>query len=444
MTCRPESCCRTAEQKRGWESGAKAWSLRGVFRFLLVLYCAIGFGRAWADHNHEVESKLGSEFQHVLILNSHSVGIPWASMMHDAIREALSVPEGANIRLHIEYTGLMQNTSPEYAQSLLQFYRQKYRDVPLAVIQTLDVAATRWMMNTGVEEFPTIPTIYSIDEGRLLLEPRTPQMLGVLAEFDIERNIASALTLHPNTQQIAIIGGVDPMGEAFGSRMLQAVEDYGGSHQVIDLIGLPMAEIFSRVSHLPDHSIIFYLPVLVDGAGEHFVPRRILSRISEIANAPIYGLWDTLVGFGIVGGYVSDTRITGRALGGVILDVLSGKSFDEIGVYPRFSSFQYDWEQVQRWNINPNLLPPGSLIVNREPTLWEQYAWQISLTFLLMAILALMVVGLVLRGVHRPGSLQADQRSPRTRCGGSVVDSARPADARGVARCRHAGASGGR
>ena len=103
------------------------------------------------------------------------------------------------------------------------------------------------------------------------------------------------------------------------------------------------------------------------------------------------------MGFGIVGGYVSDTRLIGQALGKAILEVLSGSPFEEISIQPRFSSFQYDWEQLQRWGINPALLPPDSLIVNREPTLWDQYAWQITATATLLLILTLMVLGLFLQ-----------------------------------------------
>ena len=360
---------------------------------ILALGCLTSFGGAKANNDLGQQA----EVQHVLILNSHSVGVPWASIMHESIRDTLTVAGGQHIRLHIEHTGLAENRSPDYAEGLLQFLRQKYRDIPLTVIVTLDVAATRWMMDHGVEGFTSIPTIFSIDETDVLLQPKPRHVLGVVAEFDVYRNVEAALTLHPDTRHIAIVGGADAIGTAFGALLLGAVADHQRAHQVINLVGLPMADILSGVSTLPDSSIIFYLPTLVDGAGEYFIPRRILPRISQVANAPIYGLWDIHVGFGIVGGYVSDTRQIGQALGNAVLDVLSDTPFDEIRIQPRFSSFQYDWEQLQRWSINPALLPAGSLIVNREPTLWDQYTWQIAATATLLLILTLMVLGLFLQ-----------------------------------------------
>lgn len=338
-----------------------------------------------------------TELRHVLILNSHNVGVPWAHIVNDTIRDVVTFADGPNVRLHIEFTGLIENDSPEYWEKLLSFYRQKYQDVPLSLILTLDVAATRWMIARGVWGFPSIPTIFSIDESDVLLPHKPPQMLGVIAEFDLHLNVATALELHPDTRHIAVVAGDDAIGQAFGPLLFQAVADHGRTDQMIDLSGLPMGEIMNRVSGLPDGTIIFYLPTLRDGLGQYFVPRLILPEISRISNAPIYGFWDTLVGFGLVGGYVSDTRRIGEGLGNTILDVLAGKAFEEISIQPRFSSFQYDWEQLQRWNIDPARLPSESLILNREPTLWEQFAWQIGITGMLVAILALMVLGLVVQ-----------------------------------------------
>lgn len=364
---------------------------RQFFATLVLCLLAIGLHGVQAAENDD------ADVRHVLILNSHSVGVPWASMMHDSIRDALSAPGGPEIRLHIEYAGLIEHPGPEYAQALLQFLQLKYQDVPLAAILTLDIAATRWMTDLGVEVFPQVPKIFSVDETDVLRDFMRPQMLGVVAEFDIQRNIDTALALHPGTRHVAIVGGADPLGKAFGKLVTHGIEVHGGALQVIDLIGLPLSEILSRVGQLPAETIVIFLPVIQDGAGEYFVPRRILPRISQASNAPIYGLWDIHVGFGIVGGYVSDTQLIGQALGAAVTEVLAGKPLEEIAIQPRFSSFQYDWAQLQRWNIDPALLPPGSLILNRDLSLWEQYAWQLSATLLLVVTLFLMVFGLVVQ-----------------------------------------------
>ena len=40
---------------------------------------------------------------------------------------------------------------------------------------------------------------------------------------------------------------------------------------------------------------------------------------------------------------------------------------------------RYDWRELQRWKISEKLLPPGSTVLFREPTVWERYrAWIIA------------------------------------------------------------------
>jgi len=55
----------------------------------------------------------------------------------------------------------------------------------------------------------------------------------------------------------------------------------------------------------------------------------------------------------------------------------------------------FDWRQVQRWNIDPSLLPPGSDIRFKVPTAWELYRWYIVSALSLLALQSLLIAGLV-------------------------------------------------
>jgi hypothetical protein len=55
----------------------------------------------------------------------------------------------------------------------------------------------------------------------------------------------------------------------------------------------------------------------------------------------------------------------------------------------------FDWRQVQRWNIDSSLLPPGSDIRFKVPTAWELYRWYIVSALSLLALQSLLIAGLV-------------------------------------------------
>jgi signal transduction histidine kinase len=60
--------------------------------------------------------------------------------------------------------------------------------------------------------------------------------------------------------------------------------------------------------------------------------------------------------------------------------LLNGETPGDIKIVPvGLAAPRYDWRQLQKWGIKNSLLPPGSEIFFREPTVWERYSWQIAL-----------------------------------------------------------------
>ena len=42
-----------------------------------------------------------------------------------------------------------------------------------------------------------------------------------------------------------------------------------------------------------------------------------------------------------------------------------------------YGALQFDWREMRRWGVSESRLPPGSEVLFRPPTAWEQYQWQI-------------------------------------------------------------------
>jgi signal transduction histidine kinase len=64
----------------------------------------------------------------------------------------------------------------------------------------------------------------------------------------------------------------------------------------------------------------------------------------------------------------------------VAIRIHNGEKAGDIKTPPTgFAAPKFDWHQLQRWGIAESVLPPGSTIYFREPTVWERYSWQIAL-----------------------------------------------------------------
>jgi len=338
--------------------------------------------------------------RHVLILNSHGPDMPWAVAITQAVSETFAAHPQANVQLHIEYSGLAQNTDYTYGLNLVPFLSHKFRSRHPSLIIAVDLAAVRFLEEYGPTLFPDVPIVLSLNHSSFLDATKSPLMTGVFTVIDIPGTIALARRLIPDARHAAVIGGSDPSGRFFGAEIINALGTEDQPLEVIDLIGLPMDDILARVAQLPDDAIIFYAPTLVDGAGQRFVPRDILSHISQATRAPIFSFWDILLGSGIVGGNLSDTVRRGHMLARIGLRILEGTPPQDIPPDASPSSFMFDWNQVQRFGINIQSLPEDSVVINRETTFWEQYWPRILAALLFISLQSLLIFILVVNRVR--------------------------------------------
>ena len=96
---------------------------------------------------------------------------------------------------------------------------------------------------------------------------------------------------------------------------------------------------------------------------------------------------------GIVGGSLISFEQIGTKAGELALDILRGTKTPEdipavldVPPVPMF-----DWRQLRHWNLDEDALPQGSVVVNREFTLWSIRYYIIGVLAFCLAATALLV-----------------------------------------------------
>ena len=135
------------------------------------------------------------------------------------------------------------------------------------------------------------------------------------------------------------------------------------------------SDLEKRLATLPDNSIVYYLIVYEDGAGEVFSPLKYLDRIVAVANAPTYSWSESTMDHGIVGGELLDQAATMKEVAGLSLRVLRGEPAASIAPIssPALRVRQVDWRQIRRWGISPAHISSDTVVRFREPTIWDRY-----------------------------------------------------------------------
>ena len=204
------------------------------------------------------------------------------------------------------------------------------------------------------------------------------------------------LGLLPKTRHIFVVGG----GSDYDRRLTALVKtdllSYENKLDVTYLTDLPMSKLQERVRHLPDHSIVLYLSFFKDVQGREFLNiAEALPMIAGAANAPVFGIADTQLGHGIVGGFVVSFEEQGRIVGRDALEILAGKPPQDIPIVHGPSLYLFDWRELQRWKLDESRLPAGSTVLFRQPTFWEQYRRTLLIGLLVLASLSLLTIYLL-------------------------------------------------
>ncbi len=228
-------------------------------------------------------------------------------------------------------------------------------------------------------------------------------VLGVVSPSLAAKEIKRVLILynqesgHPATKHIALVAGTTP-NDAYGEQIFrQGLKPYAGTLALIDLTKLSMEETLSRVRAIPPDTLVLYSGIIRDGAGKYFVPHEALSLIAPAANAPVFSLYETYLGYGIVGGRLVSLEQHGREAAALALRILSGESPGGIpfGGEQAYVSI-YDWRELKRWGIPESAVPAGGVILYRQSSLWEEHWNGIIAVIFLILIEGLLILGFMI------------------------------------------------
>jgi PAS domain S-box-containing protein len=360
-----------------------------VFLFLLSNPCAsVG----------QVQSVDVSGTKNVLILHAFESNVPIFELTDRGIRTTLDAG-GVGIRNQFfEYLDLARNPGPEHRERLVELMRLRYGQRAIHAIVTMYPEALHFVLQEGQRIFPGVPVLALYLPQGFELPKTDRRVIGHTGAADIVGTVELALKLAPRAKRLYIVTGSHKVDRGLEEKARRDLKKWEGRLEFRSLSVMPFEEILTAVSSAHPENIVLLLGVAADATGKTYTTREVATKLGAISKAPVFGLYDVALGHGIAGGSLISFERNGANAGQLILDILRGGV--NLNLLPATldvaSVPMFDWQQLKRWNLSLNSLPPGSIIINREYTLWERYRWEaISAAVLLMAqgvlILALLV-----------------------------------------------------
>jgi signal transduction histidine kinase len=373
------------------------WPLAGLIVLLAIASPTRADGQFSSDPAPIVSSDRAGIQRRVLVLYSARQGQPAFAAFDAALEADLTERLGGQIDLYREYldNGRFPLTD-EYVRTFRTFLRDKYRDRP-DVIVAVALAAVGFVQQYGEELFPHTPLLF------VATSDKTPTYgTSVFSETDWGGSLWLALRLQPAIKRVFVISGASEIDRQSLAGARRQFAPLVGRLAFTYLTGLPIDDLERQIAALPPNSIVYYVSLALDGAQRSFEGMSALDRIAAVANAPIYIQAEANIGRGVIGGHVWSSRPWGLKSSEIIVRLLNGEtpgaiSPSRVDIY----NDQLDWRQLQRWNIDERLIPAGTQILFRDPTVWEKYSRYILGALVLTLLQSSLIGGLLFQRKRR-------------------------------------------
>ena len=366
----------------------------GVLVAVLVLGL-IGAAPAGAAPAPAPVDESGSQ-RSVLLLYGEARALPASLDIDDSIRSRLQTA-GFEVRFFTEYLDLSWASDPDYLDRLRAFLASKYQNRRIDVIVTVGAPALRFALEHRAALFPGVPLVFTaVPPGGAVPMGEEQGVTGVWMATDAAATVDAARRLQPQARRLVVVAGSATQDRFFVEDVRRDLKGRELGLETSYLVGLPMARLRAALAGLSHDAMVLYVSLLRDGDGKAYSTRESLSILVPASGAPIYGLSETMMGQGIVGGRVVSFRAQGTQAADLALRVLRGEAAARLPPEAAPTNvFMFDRRALTRWGLREADLPEGSVIINRPPSLWATYGMHLALGATVIAAEGALIVMLL-------------------------------------------------
>jgi signal transduction histidine kinase len=336
----------------------------------------------------------------VLVLDAGEASQPFFLSFMPGFAEALRGSDPVSI--HTLSLDLWRFGTPEHAPAIDALVRDRYRGFPIGVIVATTDPVIALALSWRDAFWPGTPIVCLASGAEGVRRAEAAGGTTVIrVNLDHAATLRAALALLPDTKHVAVVGGVETRGRILPD-VRPTVRAVDAKLDLIDLAGLSMPELRRRVATLPPRTIILDAGINVDGEGRHWVPRNAHDFYAPFARSPMFAVHGTLLGHGIVGGLLLNADALGREAAERVLRLLAGAPAGSMPTSEtRSMRLLFDNRELERWGIPDDRLPPGSEIVFRPPSFWQEHKGMVVATGVALLLQSLAITSLLLERRRR-------------------------------------------
>ena len=315
----------------------------------------------------------------VVVLYWYDKNYPGHVRWDQGFRPVLEQDADGSIEYYPEYLEANRFPGENQAQTLHDYLKDKYAGRPIDVVVAQSDVSLDFLARYHEDLFPNVPVVfYSATRPKPETLALWQDITGVVVFGGFQKTVETALTIHPQTEQLFVISGSLEHDKRFETLARSQLKNFEQRIKIDYLTDVTPSDLRAITAQMPQNSLILYVwQQANDQSGKVIETGDILSSIARTSRVPIYAMSEPLVGRGIVGGYVYTPETSAARVAEVVRLIAHGQRARDLPIENVHTIPMFDWRELQRWQISEAQLPPGSILQFKQLTIWQQYKSQI-------------------------------------------------------------------
>ncbi|HEY7285763.1 MAG TPA: PAS domain-containing protein [Vicinamibacterales bacterium] len=344
----------------------------------------------------------------VLVIHQYSMDMPFRTAFDPALQKALRAAVHGPLQVYSEVLETSRFPAPQHADLMRRFLREKYDGRTISVVVAVYDTALDFVRTYHDELFPGVPVVALTTRK---IDPRPGEALtGIWTGSSLADTVRLGMRLHPDATHLYVVESAFRNIGAY-QEAARSLRDFEPRLAVTNLRDRPLAEVEAALRAAPADSFILYLRQLIGADGENIDQANGLASVIAASPLPVYGITQSLVGSGLIGGYVSSVEGNAARIAELTQRVASGTSPAAIlptaGVVVPF----FDWRELRKHGIDERRLPADSRVLFKEVSFWSQYRIYVMGAAVVIALQAVLIGALLVHRRQRQHAEEALRRS---------------------------------
>ncbi len=342
----------------------------GLLRIFLLMLL---IGQLGAPASAQAQPQVDLSGKNVLILHSFEGNIPVFFGTDKGLSNTLLSAGIPGVNQFYESLDLRRNPGAEHRKLLVEQMRIRYGHRKFDLIVTMYPESLEFVLKDCRDILPAVPLL-ALYLPRSFESPETDRR--IIRHFptpDISGTLEIALKLVPRAKRVYVVSGVHEVDRGVEDQARHDLKKWEDRLEFHYLSHMSLEDTLTTVSNVPHDSIVLVLAFSQDASGKSQTNPYVAQRLRRVSAAPIFGVLESMIGYGITGGSVISFERIGTKAGELGLDILRGgptaKQVPDVLDVPCVPMF--DWRELKRWDLSETALPKGSIVINRETTLWD-------------------------------------------------------------------------